>query len=240
MSGFVAAITGAKYGRLVIVPRLEISVSKGQVLVILGANGAGKSTSLKAIVGAVSTDRRLITLDGRDLSDLPTWRLVREGIAFAPDGAKCFPNQTVDENLLGAFQAVRRAHDSTLFRQRRERVHDLFPILATKANQLAGSMSGGQRQMLVIARALMIDPKVIVLDEPSAGLAPKLVEEVFVDLDRIKRSGETIMIMAEQNVRSAQSIADQCVVLESGQVVLSGPAEEMFRDERLRTAYLTL
>jgi branched-chain amino acid transport system ATP-binding protein len=239
-SGFSARIAGAGYGRLIIVPQLEISVPPGQVLVILGANGSGKSTSLKAIAGMVKTVERRISLDGRDLSHLPTWRLVREGIAFGPDGARCFPNQTVEENLLGAFQAVRRAHDAKLYRERRDHVHELFPILVQKAAQLAGSLSGGQRQMLVIGRALMIDPKVVILDEPSAGLAPKLVEEVFADLGRIKHMGGTTMIMAEQNVACAQAIADQCLVLEGGRVVLSGPAQELFRDDRLRTAYLSL
>jgi branched-chain amino acid transport system ATP-binding protein len=240
MDGFSARITGAGYGRLVIVPELELFVPRGQVLVILGANGAGKSTSLKAIAGMVKTSQRKIALDGRDLSLLPTWRLVQEGIAFGPDGAKCFANQTVEENLLGAFQAVHPVRDAKLYRERRDRVHELFPILGQKASHLAGSMSGGQRQMLVIGRALMIDPKVIVLDEPSAGLAPKLVEEVFADLGRIKRKGGTTMIMAEQNVACAHAIADQCVVLESGRVALSGPAQELFRDDRLRTAYLSL
>lgn len=240
MSGFSVRITGAGYGRLVIVPEFEITVPQGGVLVILGANGAGKSTALKAIAGMIRTEQRKITLDERDLSSLPTWRLVREGIAFAPDGARCFANQTVDENLFGAFQAVCPGNDTRRYLERRDRVRELFPILAVKAGQLAGSMSGGQRQMLVIARALMIDPKVIVLDEPSAGLAPKLVEEVFADLGRIKQMSGTTMVMAEQNVGGAQAIADHCVVLEGGRVVLDGPAADMFHDDRLRTAYLSL
>lgn len=240
MSAFAAKFTGAGYGRLVIVPELEISVPSGKVVVILGSNGAGKTTSLKAIASTVKTQTRSVSIDGEDISKLPTWQLVSRGIAFVPDGARCFPNLTVAANLLGAFQVGNPNADAALLKQRHARVHDLFPILKERANQLAGSLSGGQRQMLGVARALMIEPKVIILDEPSAGLAPRLVDEMFTDLERIKQSGDTTILMAEQNVAYAQQIADICIVLGEGKVVMSGPASELFQDDRLRTAYLGL
>jgi branched-chain amino acid transport system ATP-binding protein len=240
VNDFSARIAGAGYGRLVIVPELEISVPEGQVVVLLGSNGAGKTTSLKAIVGTVKAAQRSLTFRGEDISQLAPWQLVSRGIAFVPDGARCFAGLTVEENLLGAFRVANPSHTVKAYEARRGRVHELFPILKDRSRQLAGSLSGGQRQMLGIARALMIEPKVLILDEPSAGLAPRLVDEIFSDLRRIKESEHVSILMAEQNVAQAQKIADFCVVLAEGAVATRGAPTELFRDERLRTAYLGL
>jgi branched-chain amino acid transport system ATP-binding protein len=240
MNRFDVDIERAGYGELVILPQLDFSVSGGELLVLLGSNGAGKTTALKATVGAVQAARRSVTLDGEDMSRQPTWRLAHHGIAFVPDGARCFANATVEDNLVGALEAVRpgapAAHRERLFAD----VFELFSILEERLGQFAGSMSGGQRQMLAIGRALMIEPRVLILDEPSAGLAPKLVEELFEALGRIKMTTDCAIVMAEQNVAAAMSIADRCLVLEEGRVVLAGPMEDVRRDERLRVAYLGL
>lgn len=231
-------LTGAGYGALEIIPSLTLSVSGGEVMVLLGSNGAGKTTSLRAVVGTVRTQRRAITLDGEDLSGLNAWRLARKSVAFVPDGARCFANASVIDNLTGALEAL---HPNAAPADRKrlfDRVFDLFPILSERKAQMAGSMSGGQRQMLAISRALMIEPRVMILDEPSAGLAPKLVEEVFAALGRIKADSGCAILMAEQNVAAAISVADRCLVLSEGKVALEGKIDDVRNDERLRVAYL--
>lgn len=240
MTRFVASIRRAGYGELVVLPELQFSASQREVLVLLGPNGAGKTTALRSLVDTVDVQQRSIALDGIDLSRRRTWELAHFGIAFVPDGARCFSNASVRENLVGAFEAVatgeRRDEKENLFGL----CYDLFPILKERAAQMAGSMSGGQRQMLAIARALMIQPKVLVLDEPSAGLAPKIVEELFEALRRVRHLTDVTIIMAEQNFAAAISIADNCLVLEEGHVALSGSVDEIQRNERLRIAYLGL
>jgi len=237
---FEVTIEKAGYGELVVVPNLSLEVSGGELLVLLGPNGAGKTTSLRALVGTVETAARRLKLDGQDLSALSAWQLARARIAFVPDGARCFANATVEENLRGAFEALspRDAHGER--RRLFELVFELFPILRERLGQLAGSMSGGQRQMLAVARALMIEPRVMVLDEPSAGLAPKLVEELFEALGRIKSTSGCAIVMAEQNFAAAMSVADTCLVLDEGHVALTGTMEEVTRNEKLRIAYLGL
>lgn len=240
MNRFEVTIEKAGHGELVVVPSLSLEVSGGELLVLLGPNGAGKTTSLRALVGTVETAARRLKLDGQDLSALSAWQLARARIAFVPDGARCFANATVEENLRGAFEALapRDAHAER--RRLFELVFELFPILRERLGQLAGSMSGGQRQMLAVARALMIEPRVLVLDEPSAGLAPKLVEELFEALGRIKSTSGCAIVMAEQNFAAAMSVADTCLVLDEGRVALTGTMEEVTRNEKLRIAYLGL
>jgi branched-chain amino acid transport system ATP-binding protein len=236
---FEVTIEGAGYGELTVVPSLSLDVSGGELLVLLGPNGAGKTTSLRALIGTVDTQRRNLRLDGEDLSKRSTWQLARSRVAFVPDGARCFANVTVEENLRGAAEAVlggSQAAQQALLDQ----VFDLFPILRERSQQLAGSMSGGQRQMLAIGRALMIEPRVLVLDEPSAGLAPKLVEELFEALGRIKKASSCAIVMAEQNFAAAMSVADNCVVLNEGHVALAGTMQEVAGNEKLRVAYLGL
>jgi branched-chain amino acid transport system ATP-binding protein len=237
---FEATIERAGYGELTVVPKLSLHVSGGELLVLLGPNGAGKTTSLRALAGTVDTVRRNLRLDGQDLSGQSPWQLARSRIAFVPDGARCFANATVEENLRGAFEALspRSAHAERL--RLCEVVFELFPVLRQRSRQLAGSMSGGQRQMLAIGRALMIEPRVLMLDEPSAGLAPKLVEELFEALGRIKAASRCAIVMAEQNFAAAMSVADTCLVLDEGHVALSGTMREIAGNEKLRIAYLGL
>ena len=216
MTAFSAEIAGAGYGRLVVVERVAFAVDRGEMAVVLGPNGAGKTTTLRALFGTVSCRSRSLSLDGEALERLPSWKLPRRGAIFVPDGARCFPNLSVQDNLRGAYLATHPgaaiAAGARLFGS----VHDLFPILRERADQTAGTMSGGQRQMLAVGRALMAEPKVLVLDEPSAGLAPKIVEDLFEALGRIKAESGCAIVMAEQNVGYAARVADHCIVLEEG------------------------
>ncbi|WP_460451155.1 ABC transporter ATP-binding protein [Alsobacter sp. SYSU BS001988] len=240
MNRFEVSLERAGYGELTVLPKLSFEASGGELLVLLGPNGAGKTTALRAVVGTVDVARRSVRLDGADLSGLPAWGLARAGVAYVPDGARCFSNATVEENLRGAFEATDRpsrpGQRSRLF----DLAFELFPVLRERLGQLAGSMSGGQRQMLAIARALMMEPRVLVLDEPSAGLSPKLVEELFEALGRIKATSGCAVVMAEQNFAAAVSVADNCLVLDEGRVALSGAVEEVRSNEKLRIAYLGL
>ncbi len=240
MNRFEATFADAGYGALTVVPRLSLSASGGEVLVLLGSNGAGKTTSLRAIVGTVRTAARTVKLDGEELSRLNAWQLARRAIAFVPDGARCFANASVIDNLTGTLEASKPKATSAERNQLFDVVFDLFPVLRERRQQLAGSMSGGQRQMLAISRGLMMGPRVMILDEPSAGLAPKLVEEVFEALGRIKAARNCAIVMAEQNVAAAMSIADRCLILSEGHVVMAGSIDEVRNDERLRVAYLGL
>jgi branched-chain amino acid transport system ATP-binding protein len=238
VSIFETAFTCARYGGLVVVRKLQLSVEKGELVVILGSNGAGKSTTLRAIMGLVQTQERSMRLEDQDLSTIKPSLLPQHGIVLVPDGARCFADMTVTENLEGTFIASQKRRDLRLMRSYMSEVFALFPVLHEKRDQLAGTMSGGQRQMLAVSRALMATPRVMLLDEPTAGLAPKIVEEMFEALARIKTSQGCSILMAEQNVAFAQHIADRCVVMESGQVIAQGPMGEMAQSQTLREAYL--
>jgi branched-chain amino acid transport system ATP-binding protein len=211
-----------------------------ELLVILGSNGAGKSTTMRAIIGTVKCAERALSLEGRPLGGLQAWQLPHHGVVLVPDGARCFPNLSVQENLHGAFVALNGPGTGDREEKLVAGVHALFPILKTKAGAPAGTLSGGQRQMLALGRALMAEPKVLLLDEPSSGLAPKIVEELFEALAQIKAQQDVAVVMAEQNVGYAMRIADNCLVLEEGTVVLSGSIADVIKNERLRTAYLGL
>jgi branched-chain amino acid transport system ATP-binding protein len=237
---FEVTIENAGYGELTVVPSLSLDASGGELLVLLGPNGAGKTTSLRALIGTVETRRRSLRLDNDDLSARSPWQLARSRIAFVPDGARCFGNVSVRENLQGAAEAASPGATAADLRRLIDSVFDLFPILHERERQLAGSMSGGQRQMLAVGRALMIEPRVLVLDEPSAGLAPKLVEELFEAFGRIKKASSCAIVMAEQNFAAAMSVADRCVVLNEGHVALTGTVQEVATNEKLRVAYLGL
>jgi branched-chain amino acid transport system ATP-binding protein len=188
----------------------------------------------------VSTSRRTLSLGGRDLSALSPWQLAREGIVLVPDGARCFPNVSVFDNLRGAYAGTHARNSAADFKRLHDEVAGFFPVLAERSQQMAGTMSGGQRQMLAVARALMAEPKVLLLDEPSAGLAPKIVEELFETLALIKRERQCAMLLAEQNVGYAAQFGGDCVVLEEGRVALAGAMQQVLGDARLRTAYLGL
>jgi branched-chain amino acid transport system ATP-binding protein len=213
---------------------ISFSVDSGQLVAILGANGAGKTTTLKTICGLLGVAGGQIRFKDRVISGLPIHQVADLGIAMVPEGRQLFPNLDVQENLLmGAY--LRRT------KERRERnlkmVYELFPRLAERKRQLAETLSGGEQQMLAIGRALMQDPELIMFDEPSLGLAPLLVREVFKVIQELHRQGCTIL-MVEQNVHQALRIAEYCYILENGRIVQEGTGAELEQDSRVREAYL--
>ena len=240
MSTFSAQIGRASYGALAVLQDIDFTVQPASMLVILGSNGAGKSTTLRALVGTVNTTGRHLRLGDEDLSALASWRLPGRGMVLVPDGARCFPNTSVFDNLRGVFAALSPPGGTPEFKRRYDETVAFFPLLAERAKAMAGTLSGGQRQMLAVGRALMARPSVLLLDEPSSGLAPKIVEELFDVLGKIKAERGCAIVMAEQNVGYAAQVADHCLVLEEGRQVLTGTMAEVARDERLRTAYLGL
>jgi branched-chain amino acid transport system ATP-binding protein len=209
---------------------VSLSVGEGETVALLGANGAGKTTTLRAICGMVKP-RGSIRIGGRDVTRRATEQIVKLGVAHVPEGRGTFAPLTVEENLrLGAY--ARRGKPSL------RRAFDLFPRLEERRHQPAGTLSGGEQQMLAIARALMLKPKLMLLDEPSLGLAPKLVRELFETLRRIKDDEGTAMLIVEQNANLVLEFADAAHVLETGRVVLAGSAGEVAADDKMRKAYL--
>ncbi len=222
------------YGPVEALKGISLHVSRGEIVTLIGANGAGKSTTLRTISGIVRPTRGRITYEGKDLTTLPPERIVALGIAHVPEGRRVFPQMSVLENLeLGAYtRSDKRAIQEDL-----ERVFALFPRLAERRNQLAGTMSGGEQQMLAIGRALMARPRLLLLDEPSMGLAPIIVENIFAVIQDINRQGTTILLV-EQNANLALSVAHKGYVLETGRIALSDTAEQLRENEAVRRAYL--
>jgi branched-chain amino acid transport system ATP-binding protein len=226
----------AYYGDLQALYGVSLEVEQGRVFALVGANAAGKSTTLRVISGLVSPRAGRVVLDGTDLTHVPAHQRVDLGIVQVPEGRRLFPFMSVAENLLlGAHSPrARAARDETL-----RSVHTLFPVLEERKAQLAGSLSGGEQQMCAIGRALMSRPRVLMLDEPTLGLAPVLVARIFETVRTINGSGMTILLV-EQNVRQALTLAHSAAVLESGHLVLSGQGRELLADDRLKRAYLGL
>jgi branched-chain amino acid transport system ATP-binding protein len=226
----------AYYGDLQALASVSFEVREKEILALVGANAAGKSTTLRVISGLVGPRRGRITFAGEELHHVPAHRRVDLGIVQVPEGRHLFPFMTVTENLLlGAHTArAREVRDETL-----RYVHALFPVLDERRTQLAGSLSGGEQQMCAIGRALMSRPRVLMLDEPTLGLAPVLVSKIFETVRKINADGVTVLLV-EQNVRQALTLADRACVLESGRLVLEGVARELLGDERLKRAYLGL
>jgi branched-chain amino acid transport system ATP-binding protein len=223
----------AAYGQIRALHGVDITVGEGQVVALLGPNGAGKTTTLRSICGMVRASGR-ITFRGRDLTGLATEKVTRLGIAHVPEGRGTFPGLTVTENLkLGAYG--RRDPD---VRRDIDRWFEIFPRLADRRDQPAGSLSGGEQQMLAVARALLSRPTLLLLDEPSLGLAPLVVREVFEVLDRIRAEQGTGMLLVEQNAALALELADAAYVLAAGRTVLSGPASEIRAEDSVRRSYL--
>jgi branched-chain amino acid transport system ATP-binding protein len=218
---------------MAIVDGVSLVVEEGEIVVILGPNGAGKSTLIKAIMGLVPKFSGTVSLGRVDITTLPAHEMVRRGLAFVPQIENVFTSMSVDDNLELAGAVLPRPAR----RRRIEEVKERFPDLATRGSLCAGRLSGGQRQMLAIARALMVKPKLLVLDEASAGLSPKLVETVFMELNRIRRSGFTVLLV-EQNVRAALSIADRAYVLVEGKNRHEGPAAEIGHEGAIAELYL--
>lgn len=223
------------YGHVHALKGISFQVNIGEMVTLLGANGAGKSTTLRAISGLVRPRQGRIVFDGKDLAGIPAHQIVKFGISQAPEGRKIFSTLTVEENLnLGAYS---RWRDRAGIEESRRLVFDLFPRLAERRQQLAGTLSGGEQQMLAISRALMARPRLLLLDEPSLGLAPMLVRSIFKTIKDINAQGVTTLLV-EQNARLALKLAHRGSVLETGTIVLSGSAQALLEDERVRKAYL--
>lgn len=223
------------YGRLEVVSDVSLVVDEGDFCCVLGSNNAGKSTLINLISGAVRTTSGQIVFDGQNITSMAAHERVRRGLVQVPEGRQLFPQMTVRDNLLlGAVgDRSRRGHDESLL----DEVHALFPKLRERAEQWAGSLSGGEQQMVAIARGMMARPKLLMLDEPSLGLAPLIVEDIFRALDELNRRGVTILLV-EQNLTVSLQHARYAYVVERGAVVLDGPASELVGDEEARRAYL--
>ena len=222
------------YGSIQALKGISFKVPERSIVTLLGANGAGKSTTLKCISGLVSPARGTVSFRGRRIDTLASEAIVRLGISHVPEGRELFPELTVLENLsMGAYaRSDKRAIHASL-----ERVHACFPIRAERRAQRAGTLSGGEQQMLAIGRALMAEPALMLLDEPSLGLAPMLVEEIFGIIRQIHADGTTVLLV-EQNANKALSIADYGYVLETGTISLAGDSQHLLKDDRVRRAYL--
>ena len=236
MSAPMLSVQGVRsfYGRIEALKGVSIEVRAGEIVTLIGANGAGKSTLLMTIFGKPQAREGRILFEGQDIAREQPHRIARLGIAQSPEGRRIFPRMTVFENLqMGALVA-----DRTNFEADLERCFRLFPILEKRRGQRGGTLSGGEQQMLAIARALMIKPRLLLLDEPSFGLAPLIVREIFEIMKQIIATERTSILLVEQNASLALTVADMAYLLETGKIVMSGPAEEIRRDESVRRSYL--
>lgn len=224
------------YGAIKALHGVSLSVAKGEIVTLIGCNGAGKSTTLRAISGLVRPGSGDILYEGRSLRGMAPHEIVRLGLAQSPEGRGVFPNMTVSENLdLGAY--ARKSSEHAQIRADREKALDLFPRLRERLKQSAGTLSGGEQQMLAMARALLARPRLLLLDEPSLGLAPQIVQLIFRIIREINAAGTTILLV-EQNAHMALQVANRAYVLEVGRVVMSGDAKELARTDEVRRAYL--
>lgn len=222
------------YGVIQALKGVSLKVNEGEIVVLIGANGAGKTTTLRTISGLKAPTQGTILLNGVDITNTSAQERVKMGISHVPEGRRVFPGLTVLENLeLGAY--LRKDRDGIA--QDLEMVYEHFPILRERRKQLAGTLSGGEQQMLAIGRALMSRPKILFLDEPSMGLAPILVQEIFDIINNINKAGTTVLLV-EQNANMALQIADRAYVMETGSIVLSGTGSELMKSEEIKKAYL--
>jgi len=221
------------YGGIQAVKGVDFEVRAGELVSLIGANGAGKTTTLKALTGLQPLAAGRVRFDGREVEGQGTWDLVRQGLVMVPEGRGTFTRMTIGENLLmGAYTRRDKEVEADL-----ERVYATFPRLAERRRQLAGTMSGGEQQMLAMGRALMARPRLLLLDEPSMGLAPIMVDKIFEVVDAIHKQGVTVLLV-EQNAGRALQLADRGYVMDSGEVLLDGPADALLRDPKVRAAYL--
>lgn len=224
-------------GKVEILKGLSMHVKKNEIVTLIGANGAGKSTIINTIAGLVPAREGEIQFCEEDISRLSPMKIVRKGIALVPEGRQLFAPLSVIDNLqLGAYPWYSRTKQSE-YQETLEMVMDLFPILRKRTMQLAGTLSGGEQQMLAIARALMSKPKMILLDEPSMGLAPRIVEEIFATIDQLRKRNLTVLLV-EQNARMALELADRGYVIETGQIVMEGSSEDLQQNKEIERAYL--
>jgi branched-chain amino acid transport system ATP-binding protein len=231
---FEAAEVSAGYGDTQVLWGISLSVQKGQLVALIGANGAGKTTTLKTVCGLVKTSAGTIRYNGAPITGKPVHEVVDLGITLVPEGRQLFPKMTVEENLrAGAYLARAKANRA----RNLDRVYDTFPRLKERRSQIAETMSGGEQQMVAIGRALMQDPELIMFDEPSLGLSPLMVEEIFRVIKRLHAEGLTVFLV-EQNVNQTLKVADYCYVLENGRVVQEGTGGALEADPKVREAYL--
>jgi branched-chain amino acid transport system ATP-binding protein len=222
------------YGNIPALREISIDVPAGSVVAIIGANGAGKTTLMKTIAGVLRPRSGTVSFLGKEITGLPSHRIVRRGVALVPEGRSILARMTVRENLeMGAF--TRR--DARRTAQEMDRLTERFPVLGERARQLGGSLSGGEQQMLAIARALMSAPKLLLLDEPTLGLAPLVVADIFSIIREINAAGTTILLV-EQNVKQALKVSSYAYVLETGTIALSGPSRELLQEPRIKASYL--
>ena len=222
------------YGVIQAIKGISFEVNQGEVIALIGANGAGKTTTLQTITGMLQAKRGQIIFEGKDITRVPGHKIVSMGMAHVPEGRRVFADLTVLENLkLGAYTRK----DKSEIAQTLKKVYESFPRLEERKNQSAGTLSGGEQQMLAMGRALMSKPRIILMDEPSMGLSPIFVEEIFKIIQDISAAGTTVLLV-EQNAKKALSIADRAYVLETGNIVLSGDAKELMNNESIKKAYL--
>ncbi|QNB07048.1 ABC transporter ATP-binding protein [Herbaspirillum frisingense] len=228
----------AAYGKVEVLHGISMDVPKGKVVTLIGSNGAGKTTTMRAISGMIKPKGGEVTLGGKNITGLDSHRIARFGLAHSPEGRRVFATMSVTDNLLlGAFPRFTRARAKGDIAHDLERALELFPRLKERQTQLAGTLSGGEQQMLAMARAVMLNPEVILLDEPSMGLAPILVDEVFRIISRLKEQGVT-MLLVEQFAAAALNVADYGYVLENGKISVHGPADKLQNDPAVKAAYL--
>ena len=222
------------YGMIQAIKGISFEVNKGEAIALIGANGAGKTTTLHTITGLLSPKKGSVMFEGKDITKIPAHKIVSMGMAHVPEGRRVFADLSVYENLkLGAYTRK----DKENLNKDLESIYERFPRLAERKNQSAGTLSGGEQQMLAMGRALMSKPSIILMDEPSMGLSPILVNEIFDIIESISKSGTTVLLV-EQNAKKALSIADRAYVLETGKIVTSGKASELLEDDSIKKAYL--
>jgi branched-chain amino acid transport system ATP-binding protein len=228
----------AGYGKVEVLHGISIAVPKGKLVTLIGSNGAGKTTTMRAVSGMIPTTAGDIRLNGERVTGLESYHIAKLGLAHSPEGRRLFATMTVNDNLLlGAFPRITGARPRGNVASDLERAMELFPRLKERRTQLAGTLSGGEQQMLAMARATMLNPEVILLDEPSMGLAPILVDEVFRIIGRLKEEGVT-MLLVEQFAAAALEVADYGYVLENGRIAVEGPAHKLRNDPAVKAAYL--
>lgn len=222
------------YGMIEAIKGIDFEVNKGEVIALIGANGAGKTTTLHTVTGLIAPSKGEILYEGKDISKMPGHKIVSLGMAHVPEGRRVFAQLSVYENLLmGAYTRKDKEEIQNTLRM----VYDRFPRLEERKNQMAGTLSGGEQQMLAMGRALMSHPSIILMDEPSMGLSPIFVNEIFDIIQQVSKTGTTVLLV-EQNAKKALSIADRAYVLETGKIVLSGDAKELMNDDSIKKAYL--
>lgn len=228
----------AAYGKVQVLHGISLDVPKGKVVTLIGSNGAGKTTTMRAISGMIKPKEGTVTLAGKNVTGMDSHQIARAGLAHSPEGRRVFATMSVTDNLLlGAFPRFTRARPRGDIEHDLQSAMELFPRLRERRHQLAGTLSGGEQQMLAMARAVMLNPEVILLDEPSMGLAPILVDEVFRIIQRLKKEGRT-MLLVEQFAAAALAVADYGYVLENGRISVHGPADKLQNDPAVQAAYL--